>query len=132
MCRAAGSADSNLSLLVGPLTVRMVVCRAADPAAVNVCLLVAFGDTATVAATLYLQPQVVQLLQGYLFWVAENFVAPQFAGILGTPLGPNSGGMLASRSIYQWLYGEHAVKQPRQSLAPTGHLVIKIAGNQGC
>ena len=86
----------------------MVVCRAADPAAVNVCLLVAFGNTATVAAKLYLQPQVVQLLQGYLFWVAENFVAPQFAGILGSPLGPNSGGMLASRTIYQWLYGERA------------------------
>ncbi|KAK9862381.1 hypothetical protein WJX84_008204 [Apatococcus fuscideae] len=79
--------------------------RAADPAAVNACLLVAFGDTATVAATLYLQPQVVQLLQGYLFWLAENFVAPQFSSILGTPLGPISGGMLANRSIYQWLYG---------------------------
>ena len=100
-----------------------LLCRAADPAAVDACLLVAFGDTATVAATLYLQPQVVQLLQGYLFWVAENFVAPQFASILGTPLGPTSGGMLASRSIYQWLYGELCSLLACQEEVPgRGHL----------
>ena len=81
-------------------------CRSADPAAVSLCELVAFGPTATVAATLFLPTTTVQLLQGYLFWVAETFVAPQFAGILGTPLGPTSGGMLAKRTIYQWLYGE--------------------------
>lgn len=82
------------------------LCRSADPAAVAACELVAFGATATVAAELQLAPQVVELLQGYLFWVAENFVAPQFANILGTPLGPTSGGLLAKRTIYEWLYGE--------------------------
>ena len=105
MLQPSWNYDLLHSLLIH-MVIPLCVCRSADPAAVSVCELVAFEDTATVAATLFLPATTVQLLQGYLFWVAETFVAPQFASILGTPLGPNSGGMLVNRSIYQWLYGE--------------------------
>lgn len=48
----------------------------------------------------------VQLLQGYLAYVAATYVAPTFSSqVLGPLLGPESGGLVVARSLQAWLDG---------------------------
>lgn len=49
----------------------------------------------------------IQLLQGYLYWVCQNFVVPTslYGGPTGQPLGPTAGGLLVRRSVFDWLNG---------------------------
>ena len=66
----------------------------------------AFTPAAQLAAAYQLPNTTVQLVQGYLIYVAQSLVGPQFAAtVLGTPLGPSSGGLLVKRPLQQWLYG---------------------------
>lgn len=50
----------------------------------------------------------VQAVQGYLYWVCQNFIVPSvlYGGPAGQLLGPDAGGLLVKRSINNWLYGE--------------------------
>lgn len=52
----------------------------------------------------------VQAVQGYLYWVAQNFVVPSglYGGPAGKLLDPTAGGLLAKRSVHDWLYGNSA------------------------
>ena len=80
--------------------------RAPDPAASQACLGFAFTPAAQLAATYQLPNTTVQLVQGYLIWVAQKLVGPSFAAdVLGAPLDPASGGLVVKRPLQQWLYG---------------------------
>ena len=82
------------------------MCRTPDPAASQACIGFAFTPAAQLAAAYHLPETTVQLVQGYLIWLAETFIAPTFAAsVLGPPLGRASGGLVVNRSIQQWLYG---------------------------
>ena len=82
------------------------MCRAPDPAASQACLGFAFTPAAQLAAAYQLPNTTVQLVQGYLIWVAQNLVGPTFAAdVLGAPLDPASGGLVVKRPLQQWLYG---------------------------
>ena len=46
------------------------------------------------------------LVQGYLEFVTSSYVAPLFhQEFLGPPLGAKSGGLVAARSVEDWLNG---------------------------
>lgn len=80
--------------------------RAPDPAASQACTGFAFTPAAELAAAYGLPETEVELVQGYLIWVAVTFIAPTFAAdVLGPILGPTSGGLLVQRTLQQWLYG---------------------------
>ena len=82
------------------------MCRAPDPAASQACLGFAFAPAADLAAAYNLPITTVLLVQGYLAFVAQKLVGPKFeATVLGTPLGPSSGGLVVKRTLQEWLYG---------------------------
>ena len=89
-----------------------VLCRSYD-GATNVELF-AFYPAAEVVAilgvyypTLGLDTLQVELLQGYLYWVALEFIVPTalFGGPTGQLLGPAAGGLLVNRSVSDWING---------------------------
>ena len=94
------------------LTLSVVLCRGYN-GATNVELF-AFYPAAEVVAilgvyypTLGLDTLQVELLQGYLYWVALEFIVPTalFGGPTGQLLGPAAGGLLVNRSVGDWING---------------------------
>ena len=76
--------------------------------------------------TLGLDALQVERLQGYLFWVALEFVVPTalFGGPTGQLLGPAAGGLLVNRSVNDWINGRLLGAQALGWLRHVGCLLL--------
>lgn len=64
------------------------------------------GPAQSLAAAYGITVRQVQLVKGYLQHLTAAYVAPAFAAnVLGPPLGPHSGGLLAARTVGDWISG---------------------------
>lgn len=83
--------------------------RGSDPAARAAVTDFAEGPAEALAAEYNITPREVAMVKAYLLHLTATYVAPAFAAnVLGPPLGPESGGLLAARSVGDWLNGEPA------------------------
>ena len=80
--------------------------RGSDPAARAAVAGFATGPAHSLAEAYGITVRQVQLVKGYLQHLTAAYVAPAFAAnVLGPPLGPHSGGLLAARTVGDWISG---------------------------
>ena len=94
-----------LSRVAGPQKMR--VCRGTDPAARAAVTGFVQGPPESQAVQYNITVEQVLAVQQYLRGLARAVVAPLFqADVLGPSLGPDSGGLVVSRTVGQWITGE--------------------------
>ena len=88
------------------LILACLMCRGSDPAGRTAVAGFAAGPAQALAASYDISISQVQLVKAYLQHLTAAYVAPAFAAnVLGPQLGPKSGGLLAARSVGDWING---------------------------
>ncbi len=99
------------------LILACLMCRGSDLAGRTAVAGFAAGPSQALAASYDISISQVQLVKAYLQHLTAAYVAPAFAAnVLGPPLGPKSGGLLAARSVGDWINGApHHCPFPNQA-----------------